>query len=390
MAFLGMGKTEPEEPAEGDGDKRGSALSRAFTGLFGGQGEGGVEGNGNGPADAGVASAGGAPGAGPTSPAAQPSKGSGEKVLVNKARPATVDPNAMSSRPTVLVDAELWEEMKHALNHLHDTNTFIEKEKEAAAQSIVRASYDLMMRDKAEQQMKAELETRRQMAAQMEQEVKMLEKWDSLMEKRERLKEMMLEDEDLQNAVELKANEVAASKNPHAQFPNFPAPASADALAGSALGAAGMGMPAGAVAVGSAQAHAAGPPMAHPGAHPGLSDGFAHGQHGHHHHHHGHHGHHPHHQHAGGGGYPPPAPTAAPQTLPPPHPGPAGGGHQRSTDSRRGSKSSNRGERRASRVPVPGLDVPRMERPVITPLGSARSGGSRGRAPAMPPIGDGA
>ena len=38
----------------------------------------------------------------------------------------------------------------------------------------------------------------------------MLEKWDSLMEKRERLKEMMLEDEDLQNAVELKANEVCA------------------------------------------------------------------------------------------------------------------------------------------------------------------------------------
>ena len=91
-------------------------------------------------------------------------------ALVLELNPRKLRPRHRSSRPTVLVDAELWEEMKHALNHLHDTNTFIEKEKEAAAQSIVRASYDLMMRDKAEQQMKAELETRRQMAAQMEQE----------------------------------------------------------------------------------------------------------------------------------------------------------------------------------------------------------------------------
>merc|ERR1719487_1905091 len=85
--------------------------------------------------------------------------------------------------------------------------------------------------------------------------------------------------------------------------------------------------------------------------------------------------------------------------MPPPHPGPAGGG---STHSRRGSKSSNRGERRASRGSqpaskgVPGLqmDVPRMERPVVqnlTPLGSARSGGSRRGDPfgAAPPIGNG-
>jgi len=311
-----------------------------------------------------------------------------------------------------------------------------------------------MMRDKATQQMQQELETRRQMAVQMEQEVKLLEKWDSLMEKREKMKEMLMEDEDLQAAVESRATEVAKAKDPTGQFPNFPVPPSAAVLANGAMANAGM--------TGDQISHA-----------PHHAPHHGHHHHGHHHHGHHHHGHHeildgnppgyqpaglPHQYAAGppvpgaqppgpvyhaqgtiqypmpggdvsliggqGHGHPPTPgqfpgysgqfPPGYPGQPPPSYPGggaqhggpayptqilppSAGGppeivhhddGRRMAQDigaeqrqSRRDSKSS-RGKSKASKESRPlGLEVERMQRPVVgalTPLGSARSGGSRG------------
>lgn len=198
-----------------------------------------------------------------------------------KDRMRTLD--GSSTRAHVVVDEELWEEMKKSIMDLHKEDLFVGKEKEAQDTAVVRAQFDLMMREKATEIMEKELEVRRKMAAQMEHEVDLLSRWDKLMEKRESMKDILMEDEDLQAAVEKRAQMVARTKDERASFPNFPEMPSKYALANEAMSAAQYGappeppgpagVPAGYRPAGQAVMYPAGPPVTQPGPHPGVPAG---------------------------------------------------------------------------------------------------------------------
>jgi len=192
----------------------------------------------------------------------------------------------LGGQPThdyVVVDEELWEEMKRSIMDLHQENVFVGKEKEAQDTAVVRSQFDLMMREKATEIMEKELEVRRKMAAQMEYEVDLLNRWDRLMEKRETMKDILAEDEDLQAAVEKRAQMVARSKDERGTFPNFPEMPSKYELANEAMRKADYGapmsnmsgpptgLPDGYRPAGQAVMYPAGPPISQPGAHPGAA-----------------------------------------------------------------------------------------------------------------------